>query len=119
MKKAFSILIMFLIILLIPIISVAANKTVTIEWSIQDTSGVNEYKLYYSYDMNMYNKELAYTETNVEANSLTCSINIEAYPVFFTIAAVTTNGEIESTVKEVNHTITQVQNFTVLNAVAQ
>lgn len=116
-KKFFVSLIFF--ILLAPTIASSATKTVTIDWTIPDTQNVQSYRMYYSYSIDMSGKILAdnctvLQKTIPEDFSITCSnVNIDRYPVYFAIAAVTIeNNEIYS--DPVTAEITVVQNFQIL-----
>jgi len=93
---------MFLLTVMIPYISSAAPKTVTVDWTISDYSNVQSYKMYMSYSSDMGNKILACEINDPTATSLACSVNIDSYPVYFTIAASSRDGkESSSSVEEV------------------
>ena len=103
--------------------SVAAAKTVTIDWTMSDTSNVTGYKMYYSTNSDMSAKAFACETTAAEVTSLTCEdIIIESYPLYFTITAITTEGEKVSSVKEYIldpppeiTKLSPVQNFSLIN----
>lgn len=87
----------FFLFTLIPLSIYAAEKTVTINWTIADISDVQGYKMYYSYDSSMVDKMLACESSSPTISSLSCpNVNIDSYPVYFTIASVTPGGEFES-----------------------
>ena len=102
MKKSLFILLLCFIILM-PTISIAANKTVIIEWMMPEgsTNNIIGYNMYYSYDttvpdvnnpiQNCGNWEVIAPNTF----RMSCpTINIEKYPVYFFIGAVKNDGEI-------------------------
>lgn len=114
MKKTLSFLFLLIAIISIPAVSLAALKTVTIDWTIADTTGVLGYKLYHSYNSDMGDKMLACETNDTTATSLTCAnVPIDNYPVYFTIAAVTADSEINSQVDQYIYTVKVVQNFIV------
>ena len=77
-----------------PCLSQGATKNVTIEWTQSGAAEIQGYRMYYAYNSGMTNKMLACETSSTSANSLTCSnINLEQSPVYFTIAAVTSEGE--------------------------
>ena len=95
--------------------SIAAAKTITIEWDMSDTSNVTGYKMYYSYSNNMDNKILACETNNPDITSLSCSNITFTSPIsYWTIGAVTSTGELESIPKSYDATLMKVQNFAVL-----
>ena len=108
-------LISIIMIIAVPIVSSAASRTVTINWSVSNTADIQSYKMYYSYDSGMSNKQFLCATSNPNAISLTCeNVDINTYPVYFTIAAVTPNGEINSPPDSVLTPMTMVQNFSVV-----
>lgn len=81
-------------ILCFPLNSLATPKNVTITWSMPDTSNVIGYRMYYAYDNMMSNKTIACETNDKTATSLTCSnVDLQKSPVYFEIAAITSNGE--------------------------
>lgn len=103
---------------LIPNSSLGATKKVTIDWTMTDTTNVQSYKMYYSYNDDMANK-IWHQDCNDPIEepagtfSMTCNnVNIDHYPIYFTIAAVMTEGEIESEEKRVA-IISIVKDFTI------
>lgn len=86
-----------LCILCFPLNSLAATKNVTITWSMPDTSNVTGYRMYYSYDGSMTNKQFACGTDDGNATTLTCdNVELDHSPVYFEITAVTANGELTS-----------------------
>ncbi|MFP7753813.1 hypothetical protein ACLG6S_04015 [Thermodesulfobacteriota bacterium B35] len=84
--------------LTIPLNAWAATKNVTIVWTIGDTQDVAGYKMYFSYDSSMTDKQLACETDDATATSLTCpNVILVQSPVYFVIAAVLTDGEANST----------------------
>ena len=95
--------------------SIAAAKTITIEWDMSDTSNVTGYKMYYSYSSNMDPKILACETTNPDTTSLSCpNITLTSPVAYFTIAALTSDGEIESPIETHDASLSIVQNFIVI-----
>lgn len=96
MKKEY--LAIFLFLIFFPISTNAAMKTVTIDWTMADTSGIQAYRMYYSYNNTMTNKRLACETNNPTATTLTCeNIDLELSPVYLVIAAVFQGSETAST----------------------
>ena len=92
--------------------SIAAAKTVTIEWEMSETSNVTGYKMYYSYSSNMDNKLLACETTNPDITSLSCPNITFTSPIsYFTIAAISSTGEQESPIEKHDASLSLVQNF--------
>lgn len=119
MKKIY--LVTFICFLaLIPNASLGATKNVTIDWTMTDTTNVQSFKMYYSYNDDMANKIWHQdcndpTEKPAGTFSMTCNnVNIEHYPIYFTIAAVITGDEINSPPKEKQIAISVIQNFQIL-----
>lgn len=114
------ILLLLFLTMSLPSISEAFTKTATINWSMLNIPDVQGYKIYYSYNTGMENKIWhqdcgAAQQTGTNEYSITCNnINITAFPVYFTINAVTPSGEISSGVKEIDSTISMVQDFGLL-----
>ncbi|MFH1215539.1 MAG: hypothetical protein V1706_03455 [Pseudomonadota bacterium] len=114
-KKLF--LSLLLIAITVPNIAFGVTKSITIAWSSANISSATGYKMYYSYNTDMEGKTIACETNNPAATSLTCdTVNIEAYPVFFTIGASTALGEIESSPKSYGTPISIVTNFTLATA---
>lgn len=125
MKKIFSTSILFLIFV-VPIVSLAADKTVTVEWIISKTTNVQDYLLYYSPNSDMSNKisqdcdplqKIAATPT---IYSMTCN-NVPIIPgtvAYFTIAMITPDGESESSIFSQDTLLSTVQNFTILTPIS-
>ena len=68
--------------------SQAVIKNATITWDISDNTEVTGYKMYYSYNSDMSNRQLACMTNDHSATSLTCSgIDLQHSPVYFVIAA--------------------------------
>jgi len=92
----------------------AAIKTATITWNMSDISEVTGYKMYYSYNSSMSNKQLACMTNDPAATSLTCeNINLQQSPVYFVIAALLPEDEAESRTEYETFltAISQVQGF--------
>lgn len=101
MKKIVTSLLL-LLAMPIPVISNAASKTVTIEWTMYDISNVQGYRMYNSYYSNMTGKAFVCQSDNPAATTMTCSVDIASYPVYFTIAALMSDGtEFSSSSEEV------------------
>ncbi|MCJ7600179.1 MAG: hypothetical protein MUO63_01600 [Desulfobulbaceae bacterium] len=98
-----------------PTIASAVTKSVTIDWTMSDTTNVTGYKMYYSFSSDMSPRgEPAACETNDPAvTSLTCAnVDIPAgKPIYFAIAAITADGEL---ISESKSPISMVQNFSLL-----
>jgi len=108
-------LISIIMIIAVPIVSPAASRTVTVNWSVSNTADIQSYKMYYSYNSGMSNKQFLCATSNPNATSLTCgNVDINTYPVYFTIVAVTPNGEINSPPDSVLTPMTVVQNFSIV-----
>ena len=83
----------------LPCIAQGATKNVTIDWAQSGEGDIQGYRMYYSYNSGMSNKTLACETSNTNSTSLTCNdVNLEQSPVYFTIAAVTPEGEKSSAV---------------------
>lgn len=81
----------------IPLPVSAIEKQITIQWTIVDSLGISGYRLYYAYNKNMTDKKFACGTNQPHTTSLTCTnVNLSKSPVYFTIAAVTSTGEIPS-----------------------
>jgi hypothetical protein len=94
----------------------AETVSVTMTWSVSDTTDVTGYKIYYAYDAQMSNKLLACaTYTNpATTTSLTCSnFNINSFPYYVAVAAVQTDStEIISSSQEIiGPAVSVVKNF--------
>ncbi len=86
-----------------PAISWGALKTVTVQWEMQDTTNVQGYKVYYAYSSDMADQKLACQTADPTVTELTCSgVDIERYPVYFTVAAIFLCGESVSVPKEIS-----------------
>ena len=97
-----------------PLNSPAATKNVTITWTMPDTSNVTGYRMYYAYDNMMSNKTLACETSDKSVTSLTCpDVDLQSSPVYFEIAAITTEGEASSSPREQTFSsgISPVQDF--------
>jgi len=82
-----------LILILFPVIVFAAERTVTIEWAMSDTENIQGYKIYLAYDLTMENAEVVCDTPDPNSTNITCkNIDIEKYPVYFSVAAVTNDG---------------------------
>ena len=99
----FSLAIIFISILL-PYSLLSAwgmERNVTIKWSMSDVTNVQNYKIYYSYYSDMANQKVACQTNDRTANELTCeNVDIEKYPVYFTVAAIINGTESVSSPKE-------------------
>ena len=96
--------------------SLAAAKTVTIDWEISDTSNVTGYKMYYSYSSNMDTKILACETSTPDITSLSCpNITLTSPVAYFTIAVLTSSGEFESPIEIYDVSLATVQNFMVIS----
>lgn len=96
--------------------SQAVIKNATITWDMSDISEVTGYKMYYSYNSDMSNKQLACKTNDRTATSLKCKgIDLQHSPVYFVIAALVPEDEATSgTASESFLTaITKVQGFQV------
>ena len=114
MKKTFTYILFFLAITT-PTLA-HASKSVTINWAMSDKENVLGYKMYYSYYSDMRNKMLACEPIyDKNATTLTChDITINKYPVYFTIAAITSTEELSSSIKTIVTPLGKVQNFVAL-----
>ncbi|RJQ23917.1 hypothetical protein C4565_10575 [Candidatus Parcubacteria bacterium] len=121
MKKIF---LSFLLTIFIatPVASLAATKSVTIEWSMPSTfeANVTGYNMYYSYDTTPPNADSPipncnnWEEISTDNFRMTCpTVTIEQYPVYFFIGAVTSSGEIILSNYDKKE-ILQVQNFQII-----
>ena len=119
-------LLCFILLAALPNSAQGATKTVTIEWTMPEgtTNNVIGYNMYYTYDTVPPNTNNPIANCNqyekITTNSfrMTCpTVEIEQYPVYFYIGAVTESGEIFlSPYNLVNDEsiITPVQNFKVI-----
>lgn len=117
MKKIF-LLSLFLVTIAAPNFAFGETKSVTLDWLMSDATNVTNYRLYYSSNSDMSGKIMACEANDSNVTTLTCNnVNIDAYPAYFTIAAVTPAGEVNSAVVSVASPpgITPVQGFTVIN----
>ena len=90
-----------LFLILSPVISQAQSHTVTIKWSMNDVTDVQNYKIYYSYYSDMANQKVACQTNDPTATELTCeNVDIEKYPVYFTVAAIINGSESVSSPRE-------------------
>lgn len=90
------------------------SKTITVDWSISDASNIEGYKIFFSYSSNMADKILACESNTPTITSLTCNnINIDRYPVYFTVVALTPDGEFESAIKSRDLRLSSVKEFQV------
>lgn len=87
----------------IPICALAANKSVTIEWTMPQgsTANVVGYNMYYSYNAgspdtdNPIQNCSNWEEISANTFKMTCpTVNIDKYPIYFFIGAITSDGEI-------------------------
>ena len=92
-------LLSFLFLLAFPSISSAETRTVTIGLTMPDTSNIQGYKVYYAYNEAMTDKKwhencATALETTPGNLSITCQdVSIERYPVYFSVAAITADGD--------------------------
>ena len=99
-----------------PNITFAITKSITIDWTIQDTTNITGYEMYYSYDNGMSSSALACSTNAPEATTLTCpNITIDQYPIYLIIRAKTPETNLDSPVTSYGSTISMVQNFFVLS----
>ncbi len=124
----FSFTIAIIVAALIPSISFADTRTIVFNWTMEDTTGVTGYKLYYGYNDNMtINDGALHTNCTPPTSqpsatnpdeldfSMTCNdIVIDQYPVYFRIAAVTEEEEVPSDIFAITAPISQVKNFIIL-----
>lgn len=98
MIKHYLITLFVSLLLLIPIVASALEISPTIRWAIDDTSNTKGYIIYYSPDYSMTGKKACGTINDITATQFkTPVINVEAYPVYFTVAAIQLDDtEIES-----------------------
>lgn len=105
----------FLLAIVVPTIAFGATKSVTINWTMADTTNVTGYKMYYSYSSDMSSQKLACETNDPAATSLTCdNVSITSTPTYFVIAAVSAEGELTSESKSFVSPISTVQNFSLL-----
>lgn len=113
MKKTF-LTSLFLMTIAAPTFTFGATKSVTIDWTMSDTTNVIGYKMYYSTNSDMSGKIPACETNDPSALTLTCpNVIIDSYPMYFTISAVKSDGEVESPTEYYNYTVSAVQNFTI------
>lgn len=103
-----------LLAIIAPTIACGATKSVTIDWTIPDTTNVTGYKMYYSYNSDMSSRVLACTSNDPAATSLTCDNVSLSSPIYFVIAAVTGEGELTSESKSYVLPISVVHNFSLI-----
>jgi len=116
MKKNIFHFYLWLLFLIFPGIVGAVQKTVTINWAIDNVTDVVGYKVYYSTSNNMDGKILACETGDVNVTTLTCdNVVIVSYPLYFTIASVTLAEEFESEIFEIDLTPSLVQDFVVVS----
>ncbi len=107
-------ILLFLLFALVPCSALGVVKTITIAWSMADTTDVTGYRIYYSYDSSMTNKQLACETSDPAATSLTCSnVDLAQSTVYFSVAAVLGDQESSSSPMEktIFSTISPVQGF--------
>jgi len=82
----------------------AETRTVTVDWTTSNASGITGYKMYRSYSSNMSSKKLLCQTNSSNAKSLACdNVDITKYPIYITINAVTSKGEVVSSASKVNY----------------
>ena len=100
MKKHLRLFILAILLLTIPQVCMAFTRTITIHWSMSDTTDVTGYKMYFSYNSDMSAKTMACETSDRSVSSLTCQdVSFDQDKAYFTIAAVTASTEYESTPK--------------------
>jgi len=99
-----------------PAIASGATKTVTIEWTMADTTNVTSYEIFYSYNnSNMAPLKPPCKTNDPTVTSLTCAnVSIDKTPIYFVVVAETANGKLTSKSKSFIAPVSVVQNFTVL-----
>jgi hypothetical protein len=104
-----------------PVFSFAATKSITVDWSMSDTTNVQSYKMYYSYSSDMAGKVLIttcapWTEPTPNNFTMTCdNVTISSYPIYFIVTALTTEGdEINSATESVVASVSVVSDFQLL-----
>jgi len=108
---------LFALITLAPISSMGATKTVEFSWTMNDTTGVQSYKVYYSYNADMVGQVWhqdcnSPTEDPAGTFSMACNnVVIDPYPVYYAIASVTSESEVESDSFTLPPIVSSVQNF--------
>ena len=93
--KKLSLIILNLIFFLIPTQLLAIERTVQISWSTTNTINIQGFKMYYDYQSDMNNKQLACSTTTAPQTTtrMTCySVSIDSFPVYFSIAAIMPAG---------------------------
>lgn len=114
---------LFALITFAPISSMGATKTVEFTWTMNDTTGVQSYKVYYSYSADMANQVWhqdcnSPTENPTNTFSMVCNnVVIDPYPVYYAIASVTSDTEVQSdsfTLPPIT-AISSVENFALLS----
>ena len=107
--KKFYIVTVILLTTLIPCLAFATTKGITLTWTMNDTTGVTGYKLYYSDNENMENKTWhqecdspTHTTSVKDPSSLDFSMSCNNFPIecqqttHITISAFTSEKEVES-----------------------
>jgi hypothetical protein len=90
--KKLSVIILTLLIIF-PSVSMGETKTVTVRWENFDDSNIVGYRVYFAFDIGMNDKQIAGQTSDPSATELECpNINLTAYKVYFTLAAVNTDG---------------------------
>jgi hypothetical protein len=109
----------------LPVFSFAATKSITVDWSMSDTTNVQSYKMYYSYSSDMTGKVLIttcapWTEPTPNNFTMTCdNVTISSYPIYFIVTALTTEGdEINSATESVVASVSAVSDFALINPAA-
>lgn len=110
----------FALITFAPISSMGATKTVEFTWTMNDTTGVQSYKVYYAYSADMANQVWhqdcnSPTENPTNTFSMVCNnVVIDPYPVYYAIASVTSDTEVQSDSFTLPEILSSVQNFALL-----
>ena len=107
--KKFNIVTVILLATLIPCVAFATNKSITLTWTMNDTTGVTGYKVAYSYNENMEDKTWhqdcnnpTHTLSAEDPSSLDFSMTCNNFPYddqqtqHITINAFTSEKEVES-----------------------
>lgn len=104
----------------LPSILYASEITVELTWSITDTDNIDGYRMYFDYDSEMSEKQVACEgyDSPTTASSLSCTFNIDQYPIYVALATIPTDGSdelISSTqlIEDVD-TIAVVKNFSLV-----
>lgn len=124
--KKLSLTMFALILFACPAILSAASRTVTLTWTMSDTTNVSGYRVYYADNSAMNNKLLhsdcsSITENPSNTFTITCNnVNLtdnQAY--YFAIAAIITNASESNSEPEQITYVTTVKNLRVISSEAK